>query len=274
MKALSETLDKVGRGDFSARAPQRGGDEIARIGQGVNEMLAQIDRLVINIRRVSTDVAHDLRTPLAHVRQQLEVVVQSDDPAAAHEGIRAAQAKVDDVLRIFSAILRLAEIDAGGARSRFTSINLAGVVERVTDAYRGDIEAAGRTLGVDISEGACVKIHGDADLIAQALANLIENAMRHTPPGTPIDVRLDNNGRTFALSVIDRGPGIPQADQQRVLEPFVRLDASRTTDGAGLGLSIVAAIARAHGASLRLENMNPGLATAIIWPTDVADRRA
>lgn len=264
MRALSRVMDQVGDGNLAARAPEGGGDEIARIGQAINEMLTHIDMLVANIRRVSTDIAHDLRTPLTHVRQDLETAAHAADTATTREGIRAAQTRIDDILRVFQAILRLAEIDAGGARARFGRVDLAAVVERVTDAYRPDIEAAGDILVVDSLER--VEINGDRDLIAQALANLLENAMRHTPAGTSIRVGLRKAAGSVGFVVEDHGAGIPQAERARVLEPFVRLDHSRSTSGAGLGLSIVNAIARLHGARLLLEDAEPGLRVAMEWP--------
>jgi signal transduction histidine kinase len=256
-------MGHVGLGDLTARAPETGGDEIARMGQGVNEMVARIDGLVVSIRRVSTDIAHDLRTPLAHVRQDLESAATSADPTT-REGIRAAQGRIDDILRVFQAILRLAEIDAGGVRARFSEVDLATVVERVADAYRAEIEETGRTLA--LGPLTPTEVRGDVDLIAQALANLIENAMRHTPSGSSIRVNLRKSSGSVGLFVEDEGPGIPEADRVRVLEPFVRLDGSRSTPGAGLGLSIVNSIARLHGARLSLEDAQPGLRVAIDWP--------
>ncbi len=263
MGALSQAMADFGRGNLHTRAPDAGSDEIARIGQGVNEMLARIDRLVVNIRRVSTDIAHDLRTPLAHVRQDLETAALSADPAT-RDGIRAAQVRIDEILRVFQAILRLAEIDAGSARTRFAPVDLSMLVERVADAYRPDIETAGRTLLVEAPEQA--GINGDQDLITLALANLLENAMRHTPAGSAIRVRLNQDAVAARLTVEDQGPGIPEADRARVLEPFVRLDSSRSTPGAGLGLSIVSAIAKLHGAKLSLQDAKPGLRATIDWP--------
>ena len=263
MRSLSHAMSQVGLGNLAARAPETGGDEIARIGQGVNEMVARIDGLVVNIRRVSTDIAHDLRTPLAHVRQDLDAAASSADPAT-REGIRAAQGRIDDILRVFQAILRMAEIDAGGVRARFAQVDLANVIERVADAYRAEIEENGRTL--TLGPLPLTEVNGDVDLISQALANLIENASRHTPPGSSIRVTLHKRSGYVGLAVEDEGPGIPEADRARVLEPFVRLDGSRSTPGAGLGLSIVNSIAQLHGARLSLEDAHPGLRVALDWP--------
>jgi signal transduction histidine kinase len=264
MRVLVSAMEQVGRGDLAAKAPEAGSDEIARIGRSVNEMVARIESLVASVRRVSTDIAHDLRTPLAHMRQELEAAAKSADMATTHEGIRAAQAKIDDILRIFQAILRLAEIDAGGARARFSQVDLAAVVERVADAYQPDVESADHALLVDPLERT--EVLGDSDLIAQALANLVENAMSHTPPRTSIRIGLRKTGAFVGFFIEDSGAGIPETERGRVLEPFVRLDSSRSTPGAGLGLSIVNAIARLHGARLSLEDAKPGLRVAMEWP--------
>lgn len=263
--ALSATMQRVSAGELSARVdvPARG-DDLDTIARGVNEMLAQIDLLVANVRRVSTNIAHDMRTPLTHVRQELETAANAPDLATAHDGIRRAQAKIDDVLRIFSAMLRLAEIEGGSVRARFAPVDLAGVIERVADAYRPDIESSGHAL--DIGPIAPATIQGDPDLIAQALANLLENAMRHTPQNGVISVRLQRDEGSLRLEVADQGPGVPASERARILKPFERLDASRPAPGAGLGLSIVNAIAQAHRAELMLSDAGPGLRVTLVWP--------
>lgn len=272
MDALSSALTRVGAGDMATRVPERaGGDDVDAIGRSVNQMLMRIDLLVTNVRRVSTDVAHDLRTPLTHVRQNLETAASSQDLAAAHESVARAQSKVDDVLRIFAAMLRLAEIEAGTARSRFAPVDLAAVAERVADAYRPDVEASGKKLGLE--PGRAVHIDGDADLIAQALANLIENALRHAGPDADVVIRLLETSAAVRLEVEDNGVGLAAEDRARVVDAFVRLDPSRSPMGAGLGLSIVAAIARLHGAELLLEDASPGLRAALVWPKQVVGER-
>jgi signal transduction histidine kinase len=165
-------------------------------------------------------------------------------------------------------MLRLAEIEAGSAHARFGPVDLAAIVERVAHAYRPDIEGSGRTFSVSLPARAMVA--GDADLLAQALANLLDNAMVHTPRGAPIAVRLSEDAGGVRLTIQDEGPGIPLAERTRALEPFVRLDGSRTSSGAGLGLSIVNAIARLHGAQLALHDARPGLRVEIVWPASTA----
>lgn len=272
MDALSSALARVGAGDTSMRVPEGAGeDDIDAIGRSVNQMLARIDLLVTNVRRVSTDIAHDLRTPLTHVRQNLETGAASQDLAATHESIAKAQTGIDDVLRIFAAMLRLAEIEAGAARSRFGRVDLVAVIDRVADAYRPDMEASNQSLRTDPSSAAAA-IDGDADLIAQALANLIENAHRYAGTGAEVCIRLFDTADAVRLVVEDNGVGMTPADRTRVVEAFVRLDPSRSAQGAGLGLSIVAAIARLHRADLVLEDASPGLRAALVWPRRDADQ--
>lgn len=264
MRILSDTMLRVGAGDLSARAPTGGSDDVAQLSQSINDMVTRLQLLIANVRRVSTDIAHDLRTPLTHVRQQLEGAAHAEDAGVARDAMQAAQAEIDNVLRLFGAMLRLAEIGSGAARARFARVDLAAVLERVTDAYRPDVETAGHALVLGAIERT--PIQGDMDLLAQAIANLIENAMRHTPVGTTISLNLMKRDEEIELAVQDNGAGIADADRQRVLEPFVRLDPSRASTGAGLGLSIVDAIARLHGGRLALEDAKPGLRAVLCLP--------
>lgn len=267
MQGMFSAMERAGAGDLSARVPvnaAEGGSDVDALGRRVNAMLERIDALVSNLRRVSTDVAHDLRTPLTHVRQQLDEAAAAETLDSARAAVRAAQDKIDDVQRTFAATLRLAEIEAGAAHARFAPVDLVALIERVGNAYRPDIENSGRAFTVEAS--AAATILGDADLLAQALANLLDNAIAHTPAGAAITLRLSADVQCVRLDVEDRGPGVPAADLRRVLEPFVRLDRSRSSRGAGLGLSIVSAIARLHGAGLALEDAGPGLRVRIEWP--------
>jgi signal transduction histidine kinase len=263
MALLDATLARVAAGDIEARfpVPESSNSDIERIGIAVNAMLDRIEQLMADVRRVSRDIAHDLRTPITHLQQRLEEAESAASRAEQIEAIDAAQHKVDEILRIFGALLRLSEIRSSSSRDHMNELNLASVVEKVADAYRPDAEESGHALTFDAS-GNCEAV-GDADLLMQAVANLIENAMRHTPAGTEIVVRAVSERNTPRIEVIDNGPGIPAADRQRVLEPFMRLDASRTTPGSGLGLSMVAAIAEWHGARLDLGDAGPGLRVTI-----------
>ena len=266
MELLDATLAKVASGDIEARFPSREGSnsDVERVGIAVNAMLDRIEQLLADVRRVSRDIAHDLRTPITHLQQRLELAKSATSQQEQIEAIEAAQEKVEEILRIFGALLRLSEIRTGPAPDRMQRLDLSEVVEKVADAYRPDVEEAGHRLV--LQSGQPCPVMGDADLLTQAVANLIENAMRHTPAGTQITVRVDAGGGPPRIEVNDDGPGIPAGERQHVLEPFRRLDQSRSTPGSGLGLSMVAAIAEYHAARLILGDAGPGLRVTIELP--------
>jgi signal transduction histidine kinase len=259
IEALTLTVYKVAGGDLTARysgVTRPNGSDIDDIGAGLDAMLDQIETLVEGLRRVSRDIAHDLRTPLTHLRQRLEQARAETTPEARIAAIESAQAKADEVMRTFDAILRLGEIEAGAAKRRFAPVDLAALVEQLADVYRPDIEEGGRSL--EVGDLAPCTVVGDRDLLAQALANLIENAQRHTPVGSHIRLCAGTTGGAAWVEVADDGPGIPTDARDAVVKPFARLDASRSTSGSGLGLSIVAAVARLHGAQLEMKDAEPG----------------
>jgi len=193
---ISGTLKRVGAGDLSARAPHDAtGDDIDRIGNSVNEMLEQINVLVADVKRVSVNIAHDLRTPLGHLQQKLETAAGQADLVDARDHIGAASEKVAEILHIFDAMLRLSAIEAGSGKASFASVDLAEIVDRVVDAYQPDIEAAGQTISVDI--GSCPPIWGDASLTAQVVGNLLENALRHA--GAAASFAFASTRKTAAL---------------------------------------------------------------------------
>jgi signal transduction histidine kinase len=260
MAAVGASVQRVAAGDLEARAPVRRADnpdDIDRLALAFNAMLERIAQLVASLRRVSTDVAHDLRTPLTHLQQRLELARMAGSEAARDVALEAAEQKVADVMRTFDAILRLAEIEAGTVRQRFVRVDLHTLIEDVVEAYRPDVEAAAHSLDIERLER--VTVCGDRDLLTQALANLIENALRHTPPGTHIRMALELEDQKVRISVTDDGPGVPEEARAELLQPFARLDRSRSTSGSGLGLSIVAAVARLHAAGIELGDAGPGL---------------
>jgi len=265
--AVVAAARKVSAGQMQVRAPVRRAlvpDDIDELGATFNTMLDDIDTLVNRLRWVSADIAHDLRTPLTHVRQKLERIkaAAGEDPkmqAASQE----IEQDIDEVLRTFDAMLRLAEIENDAKVAAQGRIDLAEVSGRVLDAYRPDIEASGRVLDSVLKPAGLL---GDPDLIAQAVANLIENALRHTPAGARIKVDVAEIDHRATLSVADDGPGIPADQRGAVLQRFHRLEASRTAPGSGLGLPIVTAIARLHGATLTLSDAAPGLKAQLVFP--------
>ena len=262
--AIADTARRVEAGSLDVRAPIRPGppaDDVADLALTFNAMLDRTGALLGQVRQVSRDIAHDLRTPLTRVWQRLERLrLEAGDPAQAM-ALLAVEEDIAETLRIFDALLQLAEIEAAQTTSE-PAFDLGLTLGRVAEAFRPDVEESGRTLTVSTP---CVPLHGDERLVAQAVANLIENAMRHTPAGARITAEVEA-GHTPRLWIQDDGPGIPAEARATVLRPLVRLESSRSSKGSGLGLSIVAAVAARHSARLELEDAKPGLRVALIFP--------
>jgi hypothetical protein len=266
---IRQTVSAIIQGDLSHRLiTHPRGDELNTLAQTINGMLEQIEQLVQGVHNVSNAIAHDLRTPLAELRARLEELVLTK-PAPAHTfaEIDAAVTDVDRVIRIFNALLRLAEIDSGMRRSGFVPVDLTEVASAAVEFYQPAAEVRGSTLALESVGPAPVR--GDPVLLAQALSNLIDNALKYTPSdGTiVVAVRRSDNG-AVEVEVADRGPGIPDAEKPKAVERFYRGDASRGTPGVGLGLSLVDAVARLHGSELKLEDNRPGLRARILLNQD------
>lgn len=237
-------------------------------------MLDRNAELLTNLKQISTDIAHDLLTPLGRLQQQLELALTDcRNTQDYRHTIERAIATAVEIQQLFSSLLKISEIESLTLRKTFTPVSLTEVAKRVTDAFRPDIEENGRKLIVRLDHD--LHILGERHLLSQLLVNLIENAMRHTPVGTTISVILSRAADHTILTVEDDGPGIPVADRARVIERFVRLEASRSTKGHGLGLSLVKAIATAHEAELIMEDNAPGCVFAYLSPRfpSVIERR-
>lgn len=277
--AVAETTRGIMAGDLKHRVPRRGAHaEFALLAATINEMLDHIERLVNGIADVSNAVAHDLRTPLAEARSRLEGLqrARAQDPAAA-AAVEAAIADIDKLIRTFNALLRLAQIEAGARRAGFRRIELVGLVGEVVEFYQLAAERKDQALAFDAP--AELTIQTDPPLLAQAVANLLDNATKYTPPGGQIAVRLRGTGAgghiTGAeITVADSGPGIAEGERARVVTRFYRGDASRATEGAGLGLSLVSAIAALHGGDLSLGDNDPGLRAVLTVPAEPGGARA
>ena len=257
--AIARTAEAIIKGDLHRRVPVRGtGDDLDRLADTLNRMLDRIGALMDSLRQVSSDVAHDLRTPLSRLRQRLEGALAHASTVGEYEAaVEGAVAEVEGLLGTFSALLRIAQVEGGSPRAGFRDVDLSGIAEAVVDAFLPDAEDGGRTLAGEIVKGMVVR--GDQELLTQMLANLVENALRHTSPGTRIRVRLTPVANGMQLAVEDDGPGVPEEDRTRILRRFYRGERSRTTPGNGLGLNLVAAVAELHGAELRIEDAAPGL---------------
>lgn len=263
-------IDTIGRtsraimeGDLSARIPVRGtSDEIDQLVLGLNAMLDRIQQLLEGLRQVSSDIAHDLRTPLGRLRQRLEDAREHATTTAEYQtATEEALGEADSLLDIFSALLRIAQIEAGTQQSGFTAVDLSALMRSIAEAYGPSAEDSQHRLEVDVVDG--VSITGDRQMLAQLFSNLVENALAHTPAGSTVRLALRITSAGFEAEVADNGPGIPEAERDKVFDRFYRLDRSRTTKGSGLGLALVKAIASLHGLSLRLEDRKPGLAVVL-----------
>ena len=251
----------IAGGDLTHRVPiSQRGDEFDRLGQGMNTMLDRIETLMAGVRGVSDAIAHDLRTPIARARSKLEeslgvASTEAELRGAVEQGI----ADLDNISRIFAALLRIAEAEAGARRAAFAALDLPEVLADAAEFYQAEAEARGQTLETDLP--ATLRIVGDRDLILQAVANLLDNAVKFTPPGGTVRLsaaRLDDGAAQIIVS--DTGPGLDLADQSRAGERFFRADRSRNTPGSGLGLSLVRAVAQLHGGEVALADAHPGAA--------------
>lgn len=261
---ITRTSRAIMAGDLSARIPVRGThDEIDQLVASLNAMLERIQLLMEGLRQVSSDIAHDLRTPLGRLRQHLEDARERATSTADYEtATDAALEEADALLETFAALLRIAQVEAGAQRRGFADVDLSALVGDLAEVYQPVAEDAGHRLTYGVAEG--LHLTGDRALLAQMISNLLENALRHTQADSEVGLTLRSTGPgSFEIEVADNGPGIPEAERGRVFDRFYRLDRSRSTAGSGLGLSLVKAIAGLHGLSIRLEDRKPGLGVVI-----------
>ena len=266
VETVSRTARVIIGGDLSERVPVRGtADEFDTLAASVNAMLDRIEDLMRSMRQVSNDIAHDLRTPLTRLRQRLERAHNhAHSVEQLQEIVGGSIRQIDSILETFAALLRIAQIEAGGQSAPSGPVDLSRLLGTIVEDFAPAAEDHGQTLTAEIRNGMIVA--GDRELFTQMVANLVDNAIRHSPPGTRIRIEARPLGDDCEVAVVDTGPGIPATEREQVLRPFYRLERSRTTEGSGLGLSMVAAIAKRHRASLNLSDNNPGLRVALRFP--------
>jgi signal transduction histidine kinase len=259
IEIISRAARDIMAGDFSRRIPVRGtGDEFDHLVTSLNAMLERNEAAMESVRQVSNDIAHDLRTPLTRLRQRLELAQRR--ARSVDEWQRAADgclSDMDAILETFGALLRIAQIESGMPTRRFAKVDLSELLRTVIEVYRPMADEREQRFTADVASG--LMVWGDRELLTQMVANLIENAMKHSPVGASIALMTMQSSNAIAVAVIDNGPGIPVEDRKRVFQRFYRLERSRSTPGSGLGLSLVDAIATLHQVSIELTDNHPGL---------------
>jgi signal transduction histidine kinase len=266
IEAINETSREIMSGDLSRRVPSRNtGDDFDVLADNLNNMLNQIESLMESVRRVSDNIAHDLRTPLARLRNRLEElsldVEQSDSRRAT---VEQALEEADGLLNTFNALLRIARIESHDTRAGFADIDIAALVGDVVELYEPLAEEKSLRLATSLDVRPVFK--GDRDLLFQALANLLDNAIKYAPPQSEISCRLEAADDGARLVLSDKGPGIPASQRDNVFQRFFRLEQSRTTPGNGLGMSLVQAVMQLHHLRLELHDNEPGLKVVIAFP--------
>ena len=263
---VSVTAEAIAAGDLAQRVRVSGrGDEIDRVAETINVMLDRIGRLMAGVRQVSDSIAHDLRTPIARARARLEDAV---DRARGADEMRtacaAAIADLDGITAVFQALLRISEIEAGGRRQAFAPFDAAVLLAGLAELYEAPAEETGIRLSLEAP--GPLHLSGDPAMVQQAVANLLDNALKFSPPGGTVRLRGRVAPGTVEVVVEDHGPGIAEADRARATQRFFRGDTARHTQGYGLGLALVRAVAQLHGGTLRLEDARPGLLATISLP--------
>lgn len=267
---MTDTTRDIMAGDLGGRLKIAGtGDELDRLAQNLNAMLDRIGELMRGMREVSDNIAHDLKTPLTRLRNKADEALRTaKTPDELKAALEATIEESDNLIRIFNALLMIARLEAGNAREGLADFDAAEAVRDVAELYEALAEEAGVTLEVSVEAG--LPVHGSRELLGQAMANLLDNALKYgasTDGRVPtITVSAKQVGREIRICVADRGPGIPESERSHVLERFVRLETARSRPGFGLGLSLAAAVARLHGGQLILEDNEPGLKVVLALP--------
>jgi signal transduction histidine kinase len=272
IELINAATRSIMSGDLSRRIPLQGSnDELDELSDHLNGMLDRIEQLMNGLREVSDNIAHDLKTPLNRLRNGAEAALRESRGAEGYrEGLEATIERADDLIKTFNALLLIARLEAGVVEESAEEFDLGRLVRDVAELYEPVAEEAGLALSIDVEEN--VPIRANRQLVGQAVANLADNAIKYSagrnqgPAPAVVAVKARRNGTSAEFSVADRGPGIDAQDRDRALRRFVRLEKSRTQPGTGLGLSLVAAVARLHNGAVRLEDNDPGLRVVVTLP--------
>jgi signal transduction histidine kinase len=285
IETITATSRTIVAGDLSKRIPLEGsGDELDRLSESLNAMLGRIEELMAALREVSDNIAHDLKTPLNRLRNRAEAALRNPDgPASYRDGLTKTIEEADELIKTFNSLLLIARLEAGAVAESMGPVDPASIIEDIAELYEPVAEEAGLRLEASAAKG--LTIDGNRELVSQAIANLVDNAIKYSVDearGANADgasrggivIALARVGETVEIAVADRGPGVAPQDRERALARFVRLEKSRSRPGSGLGLSLVAAVARLHGGSVRLEDNAPGLRAVLSLPSRRAQTAA
>ena len=284
IEVINATTRSIMAGDLSRRIPVGGSrDELDTLSESLNAMLERIEQLMNGLKEVSDNIAHDLKTPLNRLRNSAEAALRDTRGADAYrEGLESTIERADDLIKTFNALLLIARLEAGVVEESAEAFDLGRLVRDVAELYEPVAEEAGLGLAIEAGEGPGIR--ANRQLVGQAVANLVDNAIKYSARAAEersaalraaaVSVRVTDRGETAEISVADRGPGIAAEDRERALRRFVRLEKSRTQPGTGLGLSLVAAVARLHNGRVRLEDNDPGLRVVVTLPLAEKQRPA
>ncbi|NMJ40242.1 HAMP domain-containing protein [Roseomonas sp. JC162] len=266
LAAVNTAVVQVMEGDLSGRLPLSGsGDELDRLLRLINAMLERLESLMVGLRRVSDDIAHDLRTPLTRLRQRTEAALERPrDQTLDRKEFEGIALEADTILETFAALLRIGQVEAGARMAAFQRFDLSAALAETCDTYEPILADAGGLLETRIAPG--LELFGDRLLVEQCVVNLFENALRHGGPSPHVELSAHRRDGVVEVVVRDHGPGIPREELSRVFERFYRLDRSRSSHGSGLGLSLAAAVMRLHGGRIMLDNAQPGLQAVLTFP--------
>ena len=283
LDGINAVARSVKAGDLKRRAPRNfTGDELDELSENFNAMLDRVEALMHRMRHTGDSIAHDLRTPLTRMRNRLDEALREDgDIEAREQALERAVADTDELLGIFNAILSLSRLEAGESRSAMSRRDPAEIAIDLAELSQPVCEDEGLSFDSEVQQG--LRMMGDRGLLSQALANLLDNAVKYTPSGGAVALRLRQTADgLIEFSVTDTGPGVPEADRERVVQRFVRLDNSRTLPGSGLGLSLVQAISDIHNGVFRIEEgpglvdgeHGPGLRASLSFPAAAKESKA
>lgn len=265
---IERALDSFSQGNLADRIKRsHTRDDLDHVAELINATLDRLQRSIVGLKQVTNDIAHDLKTPISRIRQKLEVAqLKGGDVTTFKTTIESALTDIDQVVETFEALLSITEINAGSRRARFSDVNLKSVLAIGTEALGPIAESRDHTLNCDVPGLPDAIIHGDRQLLIQLFINLIDNAIRHCPPGSTISAAVSCQAHDICIEIADNGPGIPEHEHQNVFRPLYRLEKSRTTPGSGLGLSLVAAITDLHHGTIIMQNADPGLKIMLTFP--------